>query len=94
MSSSYEVVEFLNEKISIEPISVNIKDFFNQNKDNQIDFSEVKGQEHAKRALEVAAAGGHNVIMIGPPGSGKTMLARRLTTILPSLTLEESIEIT
>ena len=92
--SLYEVVEFLNGKISIEPVLVNIKDIFTNNNDNKIDFDEVKGQEHAKRALEVAAAGSHNVIMIGPPGSGKTMLARRLPTILPSLTLEESIEIT
>ena len=92
--SLHEVVEFLNGKISIEPVLVNIKDIFTNNNDNKIDFDEVKGQEHAKRALEVAAAGSHNVIMIGPPGSGKTMLARRLPTILPSLTLEESIEIT
>ena len=94
VNSLCEVVEFLNKKISIEPISVDLEDIFKQNMNNQVDFTDIKGQEHAKRAFEVAAAGSHNVIMIGPPGSGKTMLARRLPTILPSLTLEESIEIT
>jgi len=92
--SLYQVVDFLNGKLLIDSLRVDIEEIFNKKLNNQLDFAEIKGQEHAKRALEVAAAGGHNVIMIGPPGSGKTMLARRLPTILPSLTLEESIEIT
>ncbi len=88
------VVEFLNGKLTIEPFRLDINEYFRGEAPLQVDFSEVKGQGHVKRALEVAAAGGHNVLMIGPPGSGKTMLARRLPTILPDLTLDEAIETT
>jgi magnesium chelatase family protein len=89
-----QVVEFLNGGKKIEPTSVNVADLFNQHSQYDADFNDVKGQQHVKRALEVAAAGGHNVILVGPPGSGKTMLAKRLPTVLPDLTLAEALETT
>lgn len=90
-----EVVDFFMGKSTLEPTIVNTREeFYQQLNLADIDFADVKGQENVKRALEVAAAGGHNIIMVGPPGAGKSMLAKRIPTILPPLTLHEALETT
>lgn len=89
-----EAVEFLRGDVPIAPTRVDLQAVFPRDGGGDADFADVRGQDAVKRALEVAAAGGHNVVMVGPPGAGKTMLAQRLPSILPPLTLAESVEAT
>ncbi len=86
--------DFLEDEIVIPPFHLDRRAFFNSHRSYEVDFDEVKGQHHVKRGLEVAAAGGHNLLMVGPPGTGKSMLAKRIPTIMPDMTEDEAIETT
>ncbi len=94
VESLCELAQFFTGQIALTPESVSVQELFGPNEKYKYDFAEVKGQLYVKRALEIAAAGGHNMLMIGPPGSGKTMIAQRIPTILPDMSFEESLEVT
>ena len=94
VSSLKDVCNHFTGAVKIEPHTVDLKDYFARQSDALLDFCDVKGQENVKRALEIAAAGNHNVLLIGSPGTGKTMLAQRMSGILPDLTFDESLEVT
>ena len=95
VSTMSEAIKHLSGQVKLQPVHIDTRDLYYHNLNKYpFDFSEVQGQESTKRALEIAAAGGHNVIMIGPPGAGKTMVAKRLPSILPAMTLHEALETT
>jgi magnesium chelatase family protein len=94
VSNLRECVDFLSDKQRLAPHQRDLDDLFSKHSEYDIDFSDVKGQSHVKRALEIAVAGGHNIVLVGPPGSGKSMLSKRIPTISPPMTLDEALETT